>query len=141
MASLKFTIITVLVVTAVAIGMFEISNSLLNEYNVPIEGNLSDTEQAFRRAFDNSSEISNEIQTKIDESGGINVVDGIGILTRSALAGIKVPFDLIDILSALFTDMNKIIQTPSWVFSLSITVLTVLLLFAVYSAILRTPKV
>lgn len=141
MVSLKFVIISVLVVTGVTIGMFEVSNALLNEYNVNVEGNLSATETAFRNAFNDTADMSNEIQTKIDESGGINVVDGIGILTRSALAGIKTPFDLIDILSGLFTDINNTLGIPDWVFPLAITVVVVLLLFAVYSAILRTPRV
>lgn len=141
MASLKFTIIAVLMITGVAIGIFEFQNSLLDAYNVTIEGNVSATETAFRDAFANTSSIGNEIQTKISESGGINVVDGIGILTKSALAGIKIPFQLISIIGALFNDLSSTFGVPAWVFALSTSVLVMILVFAVYAAILRTPRV
>lgn len=141
MVSLKFTLIAILMITGVAVGMFEFSNSLMTAYNVSIEGTVSNTERAFNETFGNVSALGNEIQTKISESGGINVVDGIGILTKSALAGIKLPFQLINIVGALINDLTTTLGVPAWVFNLSLAVIVALLVFAVYAAILRTPRV
>ena len=141
MASLKFTIIAVLMITGIAVGMFQFSNSMFDAYNVSMGENVSATEEAFQTAFSDTEAIGNKIQEKIDKSGGINVVDGIGILTLSALAGIKAPFDIIEITGALFKDLSSTFGVPAWVFALSTAVILILLVFAVYAAILRTPRV
>lgn len=141
MATLKLIMVTVLTILAVSIGYFEFAGSLMEAYDVEVTGNFTQTENIIRSSFNSTEEIANTIQTQIKESGGINVFSGVAILSKTALAGIKLPFQLIAILGTLLTEVSNVIGLPTWAFALSISIILVLITFAVYSAVLRTPNI
>jgi len=142
MAEIKNIIIIILVVSGISFGYFGFANDLMDNYGITQDANLSNTEQVLSDTFNETDTITSRIQESVRGSGGITVKEGFTILSATALAAIKLPFQLIKTLMTLFADLIlNIPGFPPWVGTLAIAVIVILLSFAVLSAVLRTPKV
>lgn len=137
MADIKTILIVTLIATGMGIGIFNFAAELLDGYGITMEGNFSDTQTNLQNTLSETTNLTEDIQTKVSASGGVSVVGGFAILSKSALAGIKLPFEIISLVTTLFTDIASLFGVPSWVFTVIISVIIVIIVTAVLSAILR----
>lgn len=136
MVGIKDTIIIVMVVTGFGVGVFGFAIDLLGNYDID-EGNFTATESSLAATLSETTNLTESVQTKIQQSEGISVLSGIAVLSKGALAGLRLPFDMIRFLGNLFTDIANVIGVPGWLFSVGMGVIIISLAAAVYSALLR----
>lgn len=137
MATLGTVMVIAILVFGVGIGIFEFADDILTGYGVTLEGNLSKTQTNLNAALNDTNVIARDIQSKIDESGAISVAGGFAILTKAALAAIKLPFLLISTASTLVSEVFIYLGLPAWAFTVAIAIVITIIAFAVFSAVLR----
>lgn len=137
MPSLSKMVLVILVLTGVSFGIFSFANDMLNNYGITAQENFTNTQVKLQKAFGNTSDLSSDVQTKLDEAGGFEDTGGVTTLSQSGLAGLKLPFQLVGIISALISDLGRVVGLPSWIGVVVVAGLLIALAFAVYSAVLR----
>ena len=137
MATIKNIILVVFIMAGVGIGIFTFAGESLENYGKSLESNFSNTEANLRKTLSDTSNFTEVMQTELGKSGGIDVQGGFAILKGSTLAVIKLPFQAISLSATLLTDLMNLYPIPSWVFTLTIGIVMLLLVMAIFSVILR----
>lgn len=133
----KEIIITMLVVVGLGVGLFSFANDMLDEYDVEMDGNFSNTQDKLETALSGTSTVALDIQNAVEEQGSLDVVSGVLILKDLVLEAIKLPFKLIGFATTLLTDISINLGLPSWALTVAIGFIVTVIVIAVFSAILR----
>jgi len=137
MTSLKSIFIIVFVGLGIGIGLFGFATNMYDNYGINLGGNYTQTQTQLENSFSGIENITFAIQQKVSEPGGVTEESGFVVLTKGALAAIKLPFEIIKFVSVLLVDISATIGLPTWVVSMTMAIIITVILFAIFSAILR----
>lgn len=136
MGEIKGIVVMLLVVSAVLIGMSGFYVDLQNTYGV-----VNKTEStAFMNATNRTLQLTKDLQTNLTQSP-IAQIPILGVGYSFVVGGWKalmVSFSVIDITTSLVTDTATLstgVSIPTWFISILIGIITVVILFAIFSAI------
>ena len=138
MTDIKTSIIVMFLLVGVGVVIFTFAGDLLGSYGIELEGNFSGTQTRLENTLADTKNITEDIQSRVSEEGGITIFGGFAVLGKSALAGIKLPFKFIALATTLLTEISTAFGVPTWVFTVTIMIIVTLLIAAVLAVVLRT---
>lgn len=137
MTSLQTILIVTFVSLGIGLGLFGFAVNMYDEYGVSWDGNYSKTQTNLENAFSGIENITFTIQELVSEPGGVDEIDGFIVLKKGILAAIKLPFQIIKFVSVLLVDASNLLGLPAWVMGIAMATIITVILFSIFSAILR----
>ena len=141
----KGKLATVFIAMLLFFGMvtvfYSMYGSLRDNYVEHTNMNLTNATSTFYEEIEKQRNetigLQDRLTSAVEKEGGISFTEGFVILTGGIWTAMKIPFQALDTVSYVLTNISKIIGIPTWIITTIIAIIAVLITFMILKAVFK----
>lgn len=136
---LRSILIVIVVALMVGLGISQLANNLANTYDTNVDESFTNSLTGFNETSMNEMYLwSKEIQNKTEIEQGVSETTGEAVFTASSFKITKTTFSLFGMMwSMINSPVKSISEIPAWFITGCLIIITIVVVFAVLSALFR----